>query len=819
MRFKTFLNISAWTAACLVMACLCLYIALPYIAEYELDRRISSLPFETEFKIDKIGLSRAIVSDVSIGRAVSVSQVSLDYRPAPGPGFFLNRITLSGLSIHAYFDENHRLKIQGIRFPSGSGATGSTGLLNPELAVFLPEKLVLRNSDIVIHSDKFKTLVVPVSAIFTIKKKNARIYAKVFIYPFGEKIFIDACYDLNTKVPEFKIKTSRFDLAPINHVIAGYTGSMKLSGELSVDADFSIDNKKISSHGALSVLPQDMPPLPFTYSFMLDRADHDRFRFKLSSRPLQSYEISDLPGLRNICIETPEFGAEFSGTVFNNTGRLNFTAGKIKTHDRDISLATGPVSISSEIVSDFTEKGKGADIRTELSAEKLAAAFHKDSAGFSLIRLSGKLRLDKTLKPSAGFVMTGSGGQAGFPEYRILASGIGFKIPVHYPSSFRPVESGIFSIDKIIYDRSHDFFLKGKIVQTGLYGCRVSGRAGYEKLPDLSVKFGSLVSWKEKFCAAMKFSTNILDINKSGVKELIPGLPEDSQISGMASAWGRAGFSQGRLKTDMQFDLQNGAIRLPDMDLEASGINTRVKFRNIAPPASAPGQIIGIDSLNLGKIRVKDARIRFTLENLKSLLVENIRFRWCDGLVSTESIRIPAKTDKYFLTLYCDRLKMTQLLKQMGVFDASGSGTLNGRIPVVYSSGNIDFDNGFLFSTPGSGGKLIIRNTEKITGAIPMDSPQFAQLDLAREALKDFDYKWARLVFNTEKDTLEVKMQINGRPSNVLPFEYKKQFGRFVRVDASSRGSRFQGIRLDVNLKLPFNDVLKFGNKIQSILK
>ncbi|MCP4673200.1 MAG: carboxylate transporter, partial [Desulfobacula sp.] len=169
------------------------------------------------------------------------------------------------------------------------------------------------------------------------------------------------------------------------------------------------------------------------------------------------------------------------------------------------------------------------------------------------------------------------------------------------------------------------------------------------------------------------------------------------------------------------------------------------------------------------------------------------------------------------LSLYCDRLELNQLLKQMGAFDAQGSGTLNGRIPVTYSKGNISFDNGFLFSTPGKGGKVIIENSDKIISGIPMDSPQFSQLDLAREALKDFKYKWAKLKLHTREDTLFVNMELDGEPSNVLPFEYSKEFGGFIRVDGSSPGSHFQGIKLDINLQLPFNAVLKSGNKLKSI--
>ncbi|MCK4768135.1 MAG: YdbH domain-containing protein, partial [Desulfobacula sp.] len=217
------------------------------------------------------------------------------------------------------------------------------------------------------------------------------------------------------------------------------------------------------------------------------------------------------------------------------------------------------------------------------------------------------------------------------------------------------------------------------------------------------------------------------------------------------------------------------------------------------------------------KIKIKDAKVRFSIEDARTLLVENIRFKWCNGLVSTESIRIPQDNNAYSLNLYCDRLELAQLLKQTGAFHAEGTGTLNGRIPVIYSDGNISFDNGFLFSTPGSGGKIIIANSDMITAGIPMDNPQFAQLDLAQEALKEFEYKWAKLAFHTFEDTLYVNMELDGKPSNVLPFEYRKELGGFIRVDASSPGSHFQGIKLDVNLKLPFNEVMKFGNKIKSV--
>jgi hypothetical protein len=136
---------------------------------------------------------------------------------------------------------------------------------------------------------------------------------------------------------------------------------------------------------------------------------------------------------------------------------------------------------------------------------------------------------------------------------------------------------------------------------------------------------------------------------------------------------------------------------------------------------------------------------------------------------------------------------------------------------VVFKNGEVAFDNAFLFSTPGQGGRIVIRNPEKLVTGIPMDSPRFSQLDLAAEALKDFEYAWAKLTFDTRGETLNANMELDGRPGRVLPFVYEKDINSFVRVDARSPGSRFQGIKLDVNLTLPFNQVVTLGNRIRKL--
>jgi hypothetical protein len=482
--------------------------------------------------------------------------------------------------------------------------------------------------------------------------------------------------------------------------------------------------------------------------------------------------------------------------------------------------------MDSDVLVDFSGRADPVSAEPIVSAKNITLKSNAGQVGFPWAGISGKIRVDTDNRPVVNLVLKGSKGKISSDPFKTEASGIEFELPILYP--FAPQKTdpknpdgiksdGKYSIPSILVDNQYRVSTSGKIRQTGLTEVRIIGEAAVNELPDLRAEFAAQMGFERELDASFEFKTNLVHLNTSDLAAFIPQKFQAADIDMRVSAAGTAAFHHGRLTTSLQLGVQDGRIVLPEVNLIAAGINTRVAFTDLGSLAGVPGQILTVDSIEINEIKLENALIRFTVEDPHSLLIENIRFKWCNGLVSTESIRIP-QDDVYSLTLYCDRLEMTRLLKQVGGFNAQGSGTLNGRIPLLYSKGNISFDNGFLFSTPGSGGKLMIQNTERITKGIPMDNPQFAQLDLAQEALKDFDYQWAKLIFNTFDNTLDLKMEVDGKPSKVLPFEYKKEFNGFRRVDASSPGSLFEGITLDVNLKLPFNEVMEFGNRIKSFL-
>jgi hypothetical protein len=247
---------------------------------------------------------------------------------------------------------------------------------------------------------------------------------------------------------------------------------------------------------------------------------------------------------------------------------------------------------------------------------------------------------------------------------------------------------------------------------------------------------------------------------------------------------------------------------MPKTKILIEGIKAELSIPDLGRVRSNPQQPLRFKRASLGGAEFYDAEIDFQIESPQSILIEKGEFKWCDGTVDLEAMRISPGVEAYDLTLFCNRLKLSMILEQFGLKKAMGKGTVNGRIPLRFSKGEVRFEDAFLYSTPGDGGTIRLTGAEFLTSGIPPNSPEFAQLALAREALKDYDYDWVKLRLITEGEDLLLQLQLDGKPTRPLPFVYQKESGGFVKVEAGSRGSVFQGIRLDINFRFPLNELL-----------
>jgi hypothetical protein len=281
------------------------------------------------------------------------------------------------------------------------------------------------------------------------------------------------------------------------------------------------------------------------------------------------------------------------------------------------------------------------------------------------------------------------------------------------------------------------------------------------------------------------------------------------QFDGRVEASGRLKMDRGGISGTAQLLVDEGAIRSEVQDMALEGIHLKVQMDDLPGLISAPRQRLKVQRIRLGNLNAEKLAVDFQIESTRTLFIETAALQWCNGSINTGALRITPGRDDYELTLFCDRLDLAKVLEQLGAAEASGEGTVNGRIPLHWSDGSLTFDRGFLFSTPGKTGTIRLKGTQSLLTALPPDTPQHAQLDIATEALKDYTYKWARLYLESEDRDLLLKLQFDGKPNRLLPFAYDTGLGRFKRVSGEG-GADFTGISIDLNFRSPLNEILRY---------
>ncbi len=847
MRFKAAARLFVWfllTAGIFIAVAV---ISLPHIVEYELAKRIPQYagPNRIDFNVDKIGLRQATLSDIRINDQFVVGRVDIHYEVMQWSRIYIRKLMVSGVHMDAAVDADGKFRILGL--PESENGSSSKPSLDPAVFEYLPDKIRILDSRIRLNAAG-KSIFIPFDILADPDRSEKKVELHARVFPFGEQINLLCSFDMQKGISRLLLEAKAFDLAHINTVMKLirpaafqplFTGSADIKIESEdpsaewnagisdigflppidlqlhkIAAGIVIRNKKIAVTTRMNISHPAVSAIPVQGDILIDPASGQPYQLHMQTLPSPNWQISSGP--LSALLNRPEFRFDMAADNTAGKGTLTFSAQSAQAEQDDLSVATARISMAADLKVSQTQKGTMATANSRLEFRHVDITRDDIAAGLPVVSASGRLAYDSGAGPSGSLQLTASGGHAQLDQQDLRISGLRFSIPLSYPADRKSPE-GSYRIDRITADGQYHFGIGGTIRQTGEKTIAADGVVDVDMLKKVRPEFSGTIDMSTGFAADIDFNLPQVELTGPDIRKAVSQMPADAAVSLMVGAMGSVHIKDNRVASSLALDLSDGSLTLPELKLSAKGINTRIQFNDLLTPETVPGQLLRVDSIEVDKIKINDANVRFSIEDAQYLLLENVKFKWCNGLVSSEALRLPQKDNLYSLILYCDRLELTELLMQMGVFHAQGSGTLNGRIPIVYDDGLISFDNGFLFSTPGSGGKVSVRNTEKLVAGIPMDSPQFSQLDVAREALKDFDYKWAKLTLNTLDDTLFVNMEMDGKPSKVLPFEYRRDLGAFSRVDASHPGSRFQGIKLDVNLNLPFNDVLKFGNTLKSI--
>ncbi len=617
--------------------------------------------------------------------------------------------------------------------------------------------------------------------------------------------------------------------------LSGFTTVTPLSAnvsEMTVTVEPSEDGYKISGNSKLAFdsstdLKALSVPLRFTQPFNLPLkfsatyAHNGNWRFDLTNAdrkrsgrrgPAFVYEAID------INTKFPDFHLSGKGIGGHLSTAYNLRVADVRIQSGDVNILCPQFVLRGK--SDFGQnKSKRLLSIFGLDLSGTAIAANSGKVNFKNLLVDGKLQretngaqvITATIQLADTDIETARG------DLRLkLAQGT---LPLKFPAG-NSKQKGSVSISAAKYQNLNLGTIEADLRQT-TSGISFSGKLKNHLIPQLAAKF----SGESDFGEAKKFETRaqfeLFYPQSAPEVDLGKFLPAASGFTfeGKFLEQGNFVVDKKGLLAAAESSLSNGILRHRKNKIMVEGIQLTLLIPDLPKMRSAPGQKLKFTRASIGDMNLENGDIDFQIESAQSFLIEKSHFNWCDGKVDAPAIRFKSGTRDYSLILYCDRLNLAKVLEQFGAASVEAEGELNGRIPLRYKNGKLSFQDGFLFTTPGDPGKIRMINTDILTAGIPQDTPQYVQMELARKALEDYDYKWAKLNLTTEGDDLLLNMQLNGKPAKSLPFVYRKDMGGFAKVEAGVQGSIFQEIRLDVNFRLPLNKIMQYKELIQMIRK
>lgn len=536
--------------------------------------------------------------------------------------------------------------------------------------------------------------------------------------------------------------------------------------EAAVRGRLSWQRDVLSGTGAvdLTVSSSDLEvPLAFTYQALVD--GDGRWRLEIDGQTSGPLLLPEYRGIPRIT----------AGPVVTLGARLN---GQSNHVDAALSLTVPKLELTLPA--------------TAVAASQLQAAvtFASDPTGTNA-RLSGTVKQVRL-----------ADGQAGVDDLTVV-------LPLTWNDESQADAAGSIAAASLFFRGASWAALSGEISRSeGAIGCTGRVRAQFFPHPELS--FSTHYRLKEHHLQLdWRLPVTLIDSANLPARDWLPG---DFSFQGRLASQGQLQFTGSRFTGAAELELLDGTALVPERGLAVSGMACSLHLPRLPLLISAPSQICRAASVDIGTLHFSDATIAFRVEDPTTIFIEKSRAGWCQGTVESGSVRLSSRKPEVETVLYASRLNFAEVLNQFGFDQTEGEGTLNGKLPVRWADRRLFFDDGFLFSTPGTGGIVRFTSTELLRQGIGAAS-QNGSLNYSVRALEDFAYNWTKVTLNSSADELLMALELDGQPRTPLPFSFKD--GALVE---SQQGSLQYPVRLDINVRLPLNELLQVGHNVKTIM-
>lgn len=741
---------------------------------------------KVELKIRRIGLTGADLEGFRLtdaeGGILSVDSIRADYAPRlPRDGKEMLRVenlTLSGAEIGVRWS-NGKFALSGVSLDRLQQALAQSAE-KPEAAAVPPEeksagqviirRITLREMRLRLDYEG-RVLLIPIEAVITPQDPAwNKIEAQLTLSPRGQNLYLQLDFDRTTGKLTAKTRTKlRLE------ALTGLTG-IHPEGTLKFDLDLSAG---ISS---------DQIELAGFSHFMLDLT-------KDTTLPLR-FERS-ITGEQRFSLRWNKQDNLVSAVASGSLPFPAFTASGVNV------AAEAPIEWKLSLA------GSADAIRiadAELTTGKIIAEAYGCTLKAPLLRL---------YRAGGLFLLSGSGITIDNAAQKLAMREIAFTLPLP-PTETNPGtltagsiqldRSKIGSVSSTIQLRGRDFLLAGT--------CRSP------LAPKAQLNFRGTFEPKSGATPEMLFEFNLPTYTPDKPLRLGDYVPSlgDAAANASLSLGGAVRLENGKLTTGLQVMLRNGFFRMPDSDLELSGLSLDLRFDDLFKLTTPPAQRLKIAKIRAGKINITDLEVHFEIESTSQVTIENAGFHWCGGELYMRPLRLRTNQQVWNTTFYCENINLATMLLELGIAPAGtvGDGTVFGKLPVRFDrKRGFFFDRSYLYSRPGTESHIAVSEPDKLLaggGAVLKQT----QLEFASEALRDFNYNWVKFHLQTEADQLVISLQFDGQPVAPLPFGYDEESGE-LRRDPTVK-AHFQGIQLNINTRVPLNLLLNLNKRLQSII-
>jgi hypothetical protein len=407
------------------------------------------------------------------------------------------------------------------------------------------------------------------------------------------------------------------------------------------------------------------------------------------------------------------------------------------------------------------------------------------------------------------------------PRMKLDVTGLNGQTPVYHLWDVDAPADGFASLDALLLDGVRLASASGSL-KAGNSSLRVQGR--FEADAALAREAYANVEGTVDFTSPsdpkldIAFSTPAfpLDAGAPALAHFLGGAPLSA--SATATVSGRLTGSGQHPVLPVKFILSQGRIDGGDGKFSAAGVGASLQSADLFALESAPAQELTVESLAAGAMAFSKLRMQFRVEPAGVLFVEEGSLSWCGGWLRLYAMRLRSEHD-LGLTVYCDQIKLDELLKQIGFDDITTNASLSGRMPVRLQDGRMMIRGGELFSRPGAQGVLKIGGADILAASLDPASPAHGNVVFTQAALKHFLFDWILMKIDTEDDQVRIAISLFGKPAEALPFRYDSKAGSFVRIHVKGEQGIINPVGLTMNVNLPMRGLVYDRSGLKALLK